>query len=105
MTTDVLRIELACATGPRQELLEVFVSPGSTVGQIIDESGIYELFSREELETAAVGIWGRPVNRDQGVRDGDRIEFYRPLQMDPREARRRLAESGRTMNQKSDDQR
>ena len=103
MTTDSLRIELACAIGPRQELIERVVSPGSSVGEIIDESGIYALFPGQGLESAAVGIWGRPVDRDQRVRDGDRIEFYRPLQMDPREARRRLAESGRTMNQKSDD--
>ena len=103
MTTDAIRIELACATGSQQELLEMLVSPDKTVGQIIDESGIYELFPSQGLESAAVGIWGRPVDRDQSVRDGDRIEIYRPLQMDPREARRRLAESGRTMNQKSDD--
>ena len=103
MTADTLRVELACATGSRQELLEFTVSSHRTVGQIIDESGIYDLFPGQGLESAAVGIWGRPVDRDQRVRDGDRIEIYRPLKMDPREARRRLAESGRTMNQKSDD--
>jgi putative ubiquitin-RnfH superfamily antitoxin RatB of RatAB toxin-antitoxin module len=43
------------------------------------------------------GIWGRPVERDQAVSDGDRVELYRPLNMDPREARRRLAAAGRTM--------
>ena len=61
MTTDALRIELACATGSRQELLEIIVAPDKTVGQIVDESGIYELFPGQELETAAVGIWGVPL--------------------------------------------
>ena len=68
MTTDALRIELACATGSRQELLQVIVTPDKTVGQIVDESGIYELFPGQGLETAAVGIWGRPVDRNQNVR-------------------------------------
>ena len=103
MSAVLLRIELACANPSRQELLELDVSSDRTVGQIIDESGIYDLFPGEELRSADVGIWGQPVDCDRRVRNGDRIEIYRQLRMDPREARRRLAESGRTMNQKSDD--
>lgn len=103
MSADSLRIELACATVTQQELLELWVAADMSVGQIIDESGIYDRFPGWGMETAPVGIWGRPVGRDQKVRDGDRIEIYQPLQMDPREARRRLAEAGRTMNQTRED--
>ena len=63
MSADLLRIELAFANSSRQELLELDVSPDHTVGQIIDESGIYDLFPGEELQSAAVGIWGQPVDR------------------------------------------
>jgi len=103
VSADSLRIELACATVAQQELLELWVAADQSVGQIIEQSGIYERFVGQGLETAPVGIWGRPVDRDQKVREGDRIEIYRPLQMDPREARRRLAEAGRTMNQTRED--
>ena len=84
-------IELTYATAKRQVLLELTVAAGQTVGQVIEESGIYVEFPNQELETADVGVWGRSVERSRAVRDGDRIEIYRPLQMDPRDARRSRA--------------
>ncbi len=96
-------IEITYATAKRQVLLELSVAAGQTVGQVIDESGIYEEFPNQGLDTADVGVWGHPVERSHAVCDGDRIEIYRPLQMDPRESRRLLAESGRTMNQGRED--
>lgn len=93
------KVELSYATAMRQVLLELGVAPGQSVGQVIEESGIYAEFPNQGLESAEVGVWGRPVERSHAVRDGDRIEIYRPLHMGPREARRLLAESGRTMNQ------
>jgi putative ubiquitin-RnfH superfamily antitoxin RatB of RatAB toxin-antitoxin module len=99
MAGEMLRVELVYATPLRQELVELVVEAGKSVGQVIDESGFYESFPEQRLESADVGVWGRPVDRKYLVCDGDRIEIYRPLQMDPREARRMLAEQGRTMNQ------
>lgn len=50
-------------------------------------------------ETAGlnVGIWGRIADRAEVLSDGDRVEIYRPLKLDPREARRRYAAAGMTM--------
>ena len=93
------KIELSYATATRQVLIELSVTAGQSVGQVIIESGIYAEFPNQGLESADVGVWGHRVERSHVVRDGDRIEIYRPLQMEPREARRLLAESGRTMNQ------
>ncbi|MBW2472464.1 MAG: RnfH family protein, partial [Deltaproteobacteria bacterium] len=47
------------------------------------------------------------ADRGRRLTDGDRVELYRPLEIDPREARRQLAEAGRTMRQgpQRDDQR
>ncbi|MDH5239499.1 MAG: RnfH family protein [Gammaproteobacteria bacterium] len=42
-------------------------------------------------------MWGKEVAGDTLVSAGDRVEIYRPLNLDPREARRQLALSGRTM--------
>lgn len=42
-------------------------------------------------DTRSVGIWGRACSLDTAVRDGDRVEIYRPLQVDAMEARRRRA--------------
>ena len=99
MTEEQLRIEVVFAGETRQELLEMTVPAGSTVSQAISESRICGMFPDEPLGSMDVGVWGRLVNSANKLRDGDRIEFYRPLKMDPREARRLLAEGGRTMSQ------
>ena len=54
------------------------------------------------LAACQLGIWGRLVNRDQTLEDGDRVEIYRPLEIDPRETRRRLAAEGKTMGHQED---
>ncbi|MDH3334917.1 MAG: RnfH family protein [Gammaproteobacteria bacterium] len=40
------------------------------------------------MDALQTGLWGQPVDRDRLVKDGDRVELFRPLEMDPREARR-----------------
>jgi putative ubiquitin-RnfH superfamily antitoxin RatB of RatAB toxin-antitoxin module len=99
MSEKVINVEVVFANEAHQELLELTLENGSTVGQAILRSGICAMFRDEALDSFDVGIWGRPVDREQRLREGDRVEIYRPLKMDPREARRLLAEAGRTMNQ------
>jgi putative ubiquitin-RnfH superfamily antitoxin RatB of RatAB toxin-antitoxin module len=43
------------------------------------------------LTAAGVGIWGGPAEPDASLRDGDRVELYRPLTADPKDARRSRA--------------
>jgi len=99
-----ISIELVYATAERQALLKLSIEEGgSSVEDAISESAIYSMFPDHGLDKASVGVWGRPVDRGYTICAGDRIEIYRPLQMDPRESRRLLAEQGRTMSQGSDD--
>jgi len=83
-----MQVEIVYAMADEQALLELHVAEGSSVQNVIDSSAIYDRFPTEDLTKCAVGIWGRPVQRSDIVRDGDRVELYRPLTMDPREARR-----------------
>ncbi|MGH8222969.1 MAG: RnfH family protein [Woeseiaceae bacterium] len=94
--TDIA-VEIAFGTRDRQELLELTVPAGTTVTDALSRSHIAELFPGEQIDRLAVGIWGRPVAGTTRLKEGDRIEIYRPLVMDPREARRRLAAMGRFM--------
>ena len=89
-----LAVEVVFALEERQVLLELKVEPGASVAQVIARSGIEGLFTAVDFASLEVGIWGRIVSREDMVRDGDRIEIYRPLQMDPREARRLRASAG-----------
>ena len=93
-----LSVEVVFATADRQELLEVDLAPGATVADAIRESGIAKRFRDVDLDELPTGIWGRLVSRSQPVEQGDRVEIYRPLDIDPRDARRRLAQEGSTMS-------
>lgn len=93
---DSLSVEVVLATPERQVLLSVNVAEGASVADAIARSGIASQFPDMAIADMQVGIWGRPVSRDSPVRLGDRIEIYRSLEVDPREARRQRAraESG-----------
>ncbi len=75
--------------GPdRQLVIRVEVSVGVTVEGAIVASGVLSLEPDLTLQALDVGVWNRVAGLEQLVRDGDRIEIYRPLQVDPKEARR-----------------
>jgi putative ubiquitin-RnfH superfamily antitoxin RatB of RatAB toxin-antitoxin module len=75
--------------GPdRQLVMRVEVSVGATVEGAILASGVLSLEPDLHLGTLNVGVWNRAASLEQLVREGDRIEIYRSLQVDPKEARR-----------------
>jgi len=90
----LLRVEVAHATPHRQVLLAITVPAGCTVAQAIERSGIRTHFPDLAVDPDAVGIFGRKVPPDQVLREGDRVEIYRPLQTDPKESRRQRAAAG-----------
>ncbi|MDH4107362.1 MAG: RnfH family protein [Gammaproteobacteria bacterium] len=96
-----IEVEVVYALPGQQELLSVVVPAGACVADAIRLSGIAERFPEERLEACPTGIWGRPAARDEPLQAGDRVELYRPLRMDPREARRQLAAAGKTMGGRS----
>lgn len=96
-------VEIIFATPEKQLLQVLVVECGATVADVLALSGVQESFAEYSFDTMAVGIWGHEVARDRAVKAGDRIEIYRPLKLDPREARRRLALSGRTMGRAESD--
>ncbi len=66
---------------------------GMRVSDALDQSGLLSLYP--ELIKMQVGIFSQPVPLDAVVRAGDRIEFYRPLLINPMEKRRQRARSDR----------
>lgn len=88
---DTLSVEVVLATPERQVLLTVNVEAGSSVADVIARSGVESQFPDLAVAELAVGIWGRRVSLDSTVNAGDRVELYRRLVIDPREARRQRA--------------
>lgn len=89
-----IRVEVAYATPARQRLLGLTVPAGTTVLEAIERSGIREEFPEIPGEPEAVGIFSRRVGLDHPLREGDRVEIYRPLIADPKEMRRQRAREG-----------
>jgi len=82
-----MKIELAYASGPRTVLtLALAVPEACTVDQALAASGWLSSFP--ELATLPAGIWNLKAARDAVLREGDRVEFYRALRVDPKVARR-----------------
>ena len=85
------RVEVVYATPTRQEIIEVSVRPGATVEQVIRASDLLAKFPEIDLTRQRVGIFGVIARLQDAVHDGDRVEIYRPLVADPKEARRKRA--------------
>ncbi|MBT8066117.1 MAG: RnfH family protein [Gammaproteobacteria bacterium] len=96
MSTQIT-VEVVYATPEVQVLLSVILPSNSTVADALRESGLPKQFQKVDFDQLQAGIWGNTVTHDHAVLDGDRVEFYRPLQLDPKEARRQLASLGLTM--------
>lgn len=88
MTADALEVEVVYATPERQACYALRVKPGTTLFEAIRASGVLQDFPEIDLARNRVGIYGTAAKGAQALRDGDRVEIYRPLSADPKEARR-----------------
>ena len=82
-------VEVAYAEAGRQTLVELEVPEGTTVAQAIALSGIEATYPHINIREMQIGIFGTVVPRTALLGEGDRVEIYRPLTTDPKEARRR----------------
>jgi len=73
---------------------EARLPDGATVADALDAFAAHGA-PVMDLARAPVGVWGRQVDRDHRLSDGDRVEIYRPLVADPKTARRRRARGNR----------
>ncbi|MDO5059654.1 MAG: RnfH family protein [Neisseria sp.] len=83
-----ITVEVAYGTVERQFLQEMRVSDGTTARQAVLQSRLAAEFPEADLN-APLGIFGKAVKDDTVLREHDRVEVYRPLLIDPKEARRK----------------
>ena len=87
-----LHVAVAWSARPGQACeVAVELPAGARVLDAIRASGAMQGEAAVDVSTQAVGIWGRTVALEAELAEGDRVEIYRPLMMDPKEARRRRA--------------
>lgn len=86
-----MKVEVAYARPDVQVILALQVTEDSTAEFAIRQSGILERFPEIDLVQNRIGIFSKACKLDQILRAGDRVEIYRPLIADPKEARRNRA--------------
>jgi uncharacterized protein len=84
-----LRVEVVYALAGETDAVTVQLPSGATAADALRASGLLE--KHRALADAKFGIYGKVVAGDTRLVDGDRVEIYRPLRLDPKEARRRRA--------------
>lgn len=90
-----MRIEVAYARPDEQVILELEVEESVTVEEAIRRSGILDRFPEIDLQVNKVGVFSKLTGLDQGLQAGDRVEIYRKLIADPKQARRQRAEQAK----------
>lgn len=97
MADTTITVEIAYAK-PGEQALEAFQVPvGGSVEEAIRRSGFLERFPEIDLGANKVGIFGKATTLKATLSEGDRIEIYRPLIADPKEARKKRAAEGKVM--------
>lgn len=91
METETISIEVVYALPERQILVSLDVQRGTTVAEAIELSGVNNEFPAIEVDPARLGIFSVKAKPDDVLRAGDRVEIYRPLLADPKDARRKRA--------------
>lgn len=92
---DLIRVEVAYAKPDEQLILAVNLPRSASPAEAVAASLIAEKFPEIQLDNLALGVFGKAITAKYQLREGDRIEIYRPLIADPKEARRRRAEAGK----------
>lgn len=86
-----IRVEVAVAWPELQLIVSLRLPHGSTLVDAIAGSGVRERFPALKLDAERVGVFAEKRKLDDLLADGDRVEIYRPLKVDPKEARRQAA--------------
>ena len=86
-----IAVEVTYARPERHWRVLLKLPPGSTVEDAIERSNLKLTIRDLVVDDEHVGIFGKKVTLATALREGDRVEIYRPLQADPKDARRRRA--------------
>ncbi len=95
--SETITVEVAYALPNKQTIKSLSVPIGTTALAAVELSGITKEYPQINLETDRMGIFSKAFSAKQGpdvyeLKAGDRVEIYRPLIADPKEARRKRAE-------------
>lgn len=88
-------VQVCYALPTQQTLIDLEVPENTTVRAAIEASGIVTRHPEIDVSVAKTGVFGKLAPLDAVLRDGDRVEIYRPLVVDPKAARQRRVDKTR----------
>lgn len=88
---DTITVEVAYAESGSQRIITLTAYPGITAQKAVERSGIVRFYPQIDINTLDLGIFSHPCTPETLLKDGDRVEIYRPLLCDPKEMRRKRA--------------
>ena len=97
----VIQVEVAVAYPEVQQIFSLAVPLGTTAQEVVSGADLVKIFPELNVGTVPLSVWGKVVKPEYLLCDGDRVEVLRRLQIDPKEARRELAEIGGYMGSAS----
>lgn len=108
--SELITVEVAFALPDRQKIIELQVPRGTTALDAVHQSRIANYFPELKIDTSAMGIFGSELGArglappaEYLLQPGDRVEIYRPLTADPKEARRKRAEEAKQRREETSD--
>lgn len=82
-------VQVVYSPAPRTAWIrEVALTEPLSAQQVLTRSGLLSEHPELQSENCVLGVWGRKVAETHVLSPGDRLEVYRPLQVDPKKARR-----------------
>jgi putative ubiquitin-RnfH superfamily antitoxin RatB of RatAB toxin-antitoxin module len=91
-----IRVEVVYALPGSEDAVPLTLPAGSTLREALRASGLCARHPEIDPDAARLGVYGQLRPLDAPLADGDRVEIYRPLKADPKDARRARAASRRT---------
>ena len=91
--TNMIEVEVAYALPDRQKIYVLMVAQGTTALEAAKRSSVIDDFGVINLDTSKMGVFGQSIRMPDKyeLQNGDRVEIYRPLVVDPKEVRRKRA--------------
>ncbi|BAN50664.1 RnfH family protein [Metapseudomonas resinovorans] len=90
MADTLIAVEVVYALADRQQLLRLSLPKGASARDAVLRSGMQAYFPELDLAGCPLGIFGKalPSPEQRLLEEGDRVEIYRPLLVDPKEVRK-----------------
>ena len=93
----LITVEVAYALPHKQAIIAVKVNEGATAYEAVLQSGICQKFEQIDADNDSMGLFGKAIRdpKKEVLKTGDRVEIYRPLQIDPKASRLQRAEKAK----------